>query len=81
MGKEFSEHRERFGTIKGLAGGIVPEMGVKLTVIGHMRECCPQVILSRRYTKPREVLEIYALGYLKGAGDKYLFFIIWWEVS
>ena len=56
-------------------------MGVKLTVIGCVRGLRSRVILNRHYTKPWEVLEIYSLGYLKGVGDKYSFFIIWWEVS
>ena len=70
MGNDFFVHRERFGSIEGQAGGIVPKMGVTLTVIGRVRGRRPQIILNRLDTKPWEVLDISALGNLKGVGDK-----------
>ena len=79
MGKDFSEHRESFGTVKGKSGGSVLDTGVTLNVNGSARGRCPQVILNRLDAKPWEVLEIYDLGVLKGVGDEYLFLMNWWE--
>ena len=56
MGKDFFEHWERFGAVKGQARGSVQETGVTLYVIGCVRGCHPQVILDRLDAKPWEVL-------------------------
>ena len=37
-----------------------------------MGDHCPQVIINRLESKPWEVIEISALGYLKGIGDEIL---------
>ena len=79
MRKYFFGHWERFGAVKGQAGGSVPEMGVTLIVIGCMRGHLPQVIMNRLDSNPWEVLEISALGDLKGVGDEYLFLVYRWE--
>ena len=78
MGKEFSEHLERFGAVEGKAGGSVPETGVTLTVIDCVRGLRPKVILNRLDAKPWEVLEISALVDLKDAEDEYSFPMNFW---
>ena len=50
-----------------------------LTVIGRVRGRHPQLILNRLNVKPWEVLDILALGDLKGVGDKYVFLMDRWE--
>ena len=79
MGKEFSEHWERFGAVEGKAVGSLPETGVTLTVIGCVRGRCPQVTMNRLDSSPWEVLDISAFGHLKGVGDKDLFLMNWWK--
>ena len=79
MQKEFFEHQERFGAVKGQDGGSVPEKGVMMNVIGRMRGRRPKVIINRLETKPWEFLEIPKLGYLNGVGDEDLLFLSRWE--
>ena len=55
------------------------ETGATLTVIGRVRGRHPQLILNRLNAKPWEVLDILALGYLKGVGDKYVLLVDRWE--
>ena len=69
MGNDFFEHRERFGSIEGQAGGIVPKMGVTLTVIGRVRGRRPQIILNILDAKPWKILEISTLVDLKCVSD------------
>ena len=49
-----------------------------MTIINYMRGRHPQVIMNRLNAKTWEVLEISALGYLKGVGDKYSFLMYMW---
>ena len=44
-----------------------------------MRGCRHQVILNRLDAKPWDVLEISALGDIKGIGGEYSFLMNWWE--
>ena len=79
MGKEFFEHRKRFGAVEGYAVGGILETGVKLAVIGFVRVRCSQVILNRSNAYPWEVLEILALGDLKGIEYKDMFLMDRWD--
>ena len=54
-------------------------MGVMMTVIGRVRDRCPQVIMNRLDAKPWEVLKISALGDLMGVGDENSFLMYRWE--
>ena len=54
-------------------------MGVTMTVIGCVRDRCPQVIMKRLDANNWEVLEISAFEDLKGVGHENSFLIYRWE--
>ena len=79
MGKELFWHQERFGGVKGKAGGSVPEAGVTLTVIGFVGGRRSQVIMNILDKNPWELLDIYALRDIMGVGDEDLILKYRWE--
>ena len=78
MWERIFEHEERFGAVEGLARGSVSETGFMLTVIGYMRGRLPQIIMNILNSKPWEVLEILALGDIKGVVDEDVFLVDRW---